>query len=323
MWLENFDYDPIKPLISCGNFAIEYFTKRDLLDERVPSVKTLWKEKTPQKIIHKQQKDGSWRYPGGYKQVRSTENYNQLETFRQLGVLVEKYGLNQNHASIKKTGEFLFKFQTDEGDIRGIYGNQYATTYSSAIMELLIKVGYHDDPRIEKGFQWLLANSQEDGGWAIPFRTIRMTYSDSLKLQKPLKGDSRKPFSHLITGMALRAFASHPHYRKSPKAQHAGKLLMGRFFKRDKYNDRQDKNYWESVSYPFWFTNIVTSLDSLYYLGFDFSEPQIQLGLNWLVEIQIKDGTFDLKLLMTRDKDLKFWITLAICRIFKRYYHNL
>ncbi|MGC9517099.1 MAG: hypothetical protein ACP5C3_05290 [Methanomicrobiales archaeon] len=320
MWIEKFDYNPLAALISSGNFAIEYFTRRDLLDEKVPSLKNLWEQKTPKRIIRKQQEDGSWKYPGGHKHVRSAENYNQIETFRQLGELVEKYGFNRDHPSIEKAAEFLFKFQTDEGDIRGIYGNQYATTYSSAIMELLIKAGYQDDPRIHQGFNWLLVNRQKDGGWAIPLRTIKMKYSDALKLQKPLKGDPNKPFSHLITGMVLRSFAAHPTYRNAPEAWKAGKLLMSRFFQRDKYNDRQDKKYWESVSFPFWFTNIVTSLDSLYFLGFGTDEPQIQLGLNWLVGKQKKDGNFDLKLLMTRDKDLKFWITFAICRIFKRYY---
>jgi hypothetical protein len=320
MWLEKLPYNPLDCLISSNNPAIEYFTKRDLLEEKVPSVKVLWDLSVPKSLFNRQQEDGSWKYPGGNKKIRSPENYNQLETFRQLGELVEKYGFNKNHSSIEKAAEFLFSCQTDEGDFRGIYGNQYATTYSSAIMELLIKAGYQEDPRIEKGFQWLISHRQEDGGWAIPLRTMNITYSDALQMKDLLQGDYRKPFSHLITGMVLRAFAAHHHYRNAPEAQNAGKLLMSRFFQRDKYVDRQDKKYWESVSFPFWFTNIVTSLDSLYFLGFGVEEAPIQLSLDWLVEKQKEDGTFDLKLLLIRDKDLKYWITLVICRIFKRYY---
>jgi hypothetical protein len=322
MWLKKLTYDPLDPLINSNNPYIEYFTQRDLLEDKVPPITDLWELPAPQKIIRRQQEDGSWKYPGGNKKIRSPENYNQLETFRQLGELVEKYGFNKNHSSIRKAAEFLFSCQTEEGDFRGIYGNQYATTYSSAIMELLIKSGYQDDPRIEKGFQWLISHRQDDGGWAIPLRTMGITYSDALKMKDLLQGDRSKPFSHLITGMVLRAFAAHPHYRNAPEAHHAGKLIMNRFFQRDKYVDRQDKKYWESVSFPFWFTNIVTSLDSLYYLGFGVDEPQIQLGLDWLVEKQKEEGTFDLKLLLIRDKDLKYWITLVICRIFKRYYSD-
>ena len=129
-------------------------------------------------------------------------------------------------------------------------------------MELLIKSGYSEDKRIDKGFKWLITKRQNDGGWAIPFRTLDMKYVDALKLQNTLQTDPKMPFSHLITGMVLRAFAAHPIYRNAPEAYQAGKLLLNRFFKRDKYNDRQDKKYWRSVSFPFWFTDIITSLDN-------------------------------------------------------------
>lgn len=319
-WLKQLHYDPLNVLVNSHNPVIEYLSRRDLLEEKTSPIEKIWELPAPQKIIHRQQEDGSWKYPGANKKLRSQENYNQLETFRQIGELIEKYEFNKKHVTIQKAAEYLFSCQTDEGDFRGIYGSQYATTYHSAIMELLMKAGYVKDHRIEKGFQWLLSQRQDDGGWAIPFRTLNIKYSNALKLPSPLQSDTTKPFSHLITGMVLRAFAAHPFFAQSKEAQDAGKLLMSRFFSRDKYPDRQDKKYWESVSYPFWFTNIVTSLDSLYYLGFDKEETAINNALKWLINRQIDDGTFNLKLLLTRDKDLKYWITLVICRIMKRYY---
>ena len=44
--------------------------------------------------------------------------------------------------------------------------NQYACYYTGAILSLLVKAGYEDDPRIEKGFQWLLSMRQKDMGWS-------------------------------------------------------------------------------------------------------------------------------------------------------------
>lgn len=319
MWLEKLLYDPLEPLISSENFAIEHFTRRDLLDEKVSSLTNLWDLDSPQKIIRKQQEDGSWKYPGGHKHVRSSENYNQFETLKQLGELVEKYGFNKNHPSIEKAAKFLFKFQTDEGDIRGIYGNQYTPTYTSAIMELLIKAGYYDDPHIKKGFQWLLKNRQDDGGWAIPLRTMKIKYSDALKLQDTIKSDNNKPFSHLVTGMVLRAFATHPKYRESEEAINAAELLVSRLFLSDKYPDRKDKKYWKRVSYPFLFTDIISALDSLSFLGFNSENHHIQEGLDFLKERQNNKGLFDLHIVRGSDKDLKYWICLAICRLFKRY----
>lgn len=89
----------------------------------------------------------------GKVQVSSKENYAQLETYRILGQLVENYGFSKKHPAIGKAAEFLFRFQTDEGDFRGIYGNQYTPIYTAAIMELLINAGYDNNSRIEKGFQ--------------------------------------------------------------------------------------------------------------------------------------------------------------------------
>lgn len=320
MWTKKLFYNPINTLMAINNPYIQYFTRKDLLDEDVFEVEGLWDLKISKGIIRKQQEDGSWKYPGGQVNIRSQENYDQLETFRQLGELVEKYGFNRSHPAIVKAAEYLFNFQTDEGDFRGIYGNQYATTYTGVIMELLIKSGYDDDKRIIKGFKWFLSKRQKDGGWVIPFRTLNMNYHDAMNHQELLQSDPNKPFSHLITGMVLRSFAAHPTYRNAPEARHAGNLLLTRFFKRDKYSDRQDKKFWERVSYPFWFTDIVSSLDSLYFLGFGIDDEHIQLALDWLVKRQLSDGTFDLKLVRGRDKDLKYWITLAICRVFKRYY---
>jgi len=119
--------------------------------------------------------------------------------------------------------------------------------------------------------------------------------------------------------MVLRAFAAHPGYREYEEAKYAGTLIASRFFRQDKYPDRKDKKFWEGVSFPFWFTNIITALDSLSFLEFTKDNPDIQRGLTFLSNQQNNKGLFDLKILKGRDKDLKYWICLAICRVFVKY----
>ena len=81
-WREELRVDPIPVLISSSNKAIEYFARRDLLDEKVEPIETLWELPEVKRILHKQQVDGSWKYPGGGKEhLRSQEDYNQLETY--------------------------------------------------------------------------------------------------------------------------------------------------------------------------------------------------------------------------------------------------
>jgi hypothetical protein len=254
--------------------------------------------------------------------VRSRENYDQLETFRQVGLLVEEYGFTRKHPALARAAEFLFSFQSDEGDLRGIYGNQYATTYVGAITEVLVKAGYADDPRITKVFRWLLEIRQSDGGWAIPWRTIGVPFSeftDPERYPTPVAPDRSKPASHLATGMVLRAFAAHRARRKSPEARRAGELLAARLYKRDFYGDRCDPMYWERVSFPFWFTDIVSALDSLSHLRLEADSPAISFALARLRKLQRADGTFGLRLQKGKDRDLPRWICLAVCRSLKRW----
>jgi Squalene-hopene cyclase C-terminal domain len=310
------------PLLASHNAAIAYFARRDLLGEGDDPVSVLWDLPEARRVLGKQSPNGSWRYPGGKRAIRSQENYDQLETFRQLGILVEKFGLNRQHSSVERAATYLLSFQTDEGDLRGIYGNQYATTYVGAILEVLIKAGYADDPRIAKALAWLLAMRQRDGGWAIPVRTVGVPFPEFVDVERhpqPLAPDGSKPSSHLVTGMVLRAFSVHPAWLKATEVGQAGGLLTNRLYKRDAYADRGDVSYWERVSFPFWFTDIVSSLDTLSRLGFDPGTPTISAALARLQELQRADGTFAFKLLRAKDKDLPLWICLAVCRSLRRW----
>ncbi|MCP8304688.1 MAG: hypothetical protein H3Z50_04365 [archaeon] len=324
-WREKLRLDPLPLLLSYGNKVLVYFVRRDLLEEKVDPIETLWQLPSVEKILKNQQEDGSWKYHGGKSYIRSQKNYNQLETYRILGQLVELYGLNRKHPAIRKAADFLFEFQTEEGDFRGIYQNQYTPNYTAAIMELLIKAGYEENSCIEKGFTWLLSIRQNDGGWAIPFRTIGSKGSGALlevmKKPEPVKPDKSKPFSHCITGVVLRALAAHQDYRKLEEARVAGELLKSRFFQPDKYPDRRAADFWTKFTFPFWFTDLLSALDSLSLLGFTKDDPQIEKALKWLSDRQQENGLWKLTLLKAKSiEDLPLWISLAVCRIFKRFY---
>lgn len=322
-WLKILRFEPLPPLLSSNNPSLEYFTKKDLLDETTKGPEHLWDLPAVQKITRKQQDNGSWKYPGKKRNYRTPEDYDQLETFRQLRFLVEMYGITRKHESLQKAAEFLFSCQSEEGDIRGIYGNQYAHTYSPAIMELLIKAGYGKDKRIEKGFSWLLNTRQNDGGWAAPFRTHGVKYQDAWHQSEPLQPVREKPFSHLMTGTVLRAFAAHEKHRFDKEAQIAGELLASRFFKSDKYVDRRTPEYWLKFSFPFWFTNLLSALDSLSITGFTRENHDIEGALQWFIDKQSANGEWDLKMVRGgNDPDQKLWLSLGICRVFKRFYKS-
>ncbi len=318
-WRSYLKYDPIPLLGSASNEAIRFQVSRDLLDEDLDQVEHLWELKEAKRILRKQQEDGSWRYPNPKEEIRSLKGYNQVETFRNLAILIEKYLFTKEHPAIERAAEFLFGCQTEEGDFRGVYWSQYTPNYSAAFMELLIKAGYHADSRITLGIKWLLSIRQDDGAWLIPFRTVNLRLKEAMSRPAPIQPDRGKPFSHMATGMVLRAFAAHPRYSRMSEAIGAAELLAARIFKADSYTDRKAPEFWTRFSFPFWFTDLLSALDSLSKLGFTGDHPQIHEGVDWFINNQKKDGLWKLKLVRGgSDKSQNLWVNLVVCRTLKR-----
>jgi hypothetical protein len=329
-WRQQFKFDPIPPLLSSADEALQYFVRRDLLAEPVGPVQRLWNLPEAQRILRKQQADGSWPRPGVQK--HPAINDHLIETWRQFRFLVEQYGFTRESPSAARAAEFLFSCQTDEGDIRGILANQYITYYMGAIMALLIQAGYGDDPRMAKGFRWLLSMRQNDGGWTIPLITHTLDRATQYRLTseyaEPVQPDRSKPFSHNWTGMVLRAFAVHPQERTSAEARTAAGLLKSRFFQPDAYTSYQAASYWVRFEYPFWWNNLVAALDSVSRIGLSKEDAQMQQALSWLIAHQEENGLWRVSYAeaheqrgeTARARTMKPWISLAICRIFRRLY---
>ena len=322
-WLDEFKYSPISALLDCGNKSISLATQRDLLDKNV-SMQDLWQLSIPRRILKKQKSNGSWVYPGAKDHVRTKDNYNQFETYRNLGILIEEFGFDKKHPAIEKAAEYLFAFQTHHGDFRGIYGNQYSPNYSAGIAELLIKAGFGEDTRIKKALDWLISIRQNDGGWAIPFRTKNYGIKVISTHPETIEPDRSQPFSHMITGVVLRAFSAHPEYRKPKEAKQAGKLLLLNLFNKDNYPDRAGAEFWLRFTYPFWFTDLISALDSLSLLKFSKHEPRIDKAMKWFIGHQRRNGLWQLKVVKGQNKEvIQLWLALAICRIFKRFCNPL
>lgn len=219
-----FKYDAASPLLQSGNQAVAYFTRRDIKGEDAGDERALWELPEVKKIIKKQQPDGSFS--------KGDRKDKLVETWRQLRYLVQMYELDSEHIAVQKAAEYIFSCQTDEGDIRGILGNQYAPYYTGAILYLLIRAGYAQDVRIDKAIEWLFSLRQYDGGWFIGSPgMINMTYKQQSELTAdPAAKTARDfdfslPFSAAGTGMAIRALAAHPKWRRSEEAMRAALLL--------------------------------------------------------------------------------------------------
>ena len=163
-WQRFLKYDPLPQFDNATDSALQFQVIRNLKGKGSGPISSLWKLPPVLKILRKQQEDGFWKYPKKKEDPREVSGYSQLETFRQLSILVEKYLLTKNHSAVQKAAEFLFTCQTEEGDFRGIYLDQYSPNYTAAYLEILIKAGFANEPQVERGLQWLLSLRQDDGG---------------------------------------------------------------------------------------------------------------------------------------------------------------
>jgi len=317
--------------LASGNDAIVYFTRRDLLGQKSGPVTFLWSLKQPVAILRKQQPDSSWRYPG-----KGIE-YSLLQTFKNLQQLVYKYEFDCSRSEIANACEYLFSYQTGEGDIRGFIGNQYAPYYTGIVSALLIKAGYEDDPRIGKSLDWLLSMRQNNGGWVIGSPGLLgipdLKWSDVIYLTSDKNAgtarsfDKSQPFSHSGTGMVIRAFATHRKYCKSPETLKAANLLKSQFFKEDNYRSYQHPDHWLRFEYPFWWNNLLAALDSLSMIGIPRKDRDIAGALEWFISHQQEDGMWEISYsgihkasVNSKTGELKLWVTLAVCRVLARFF---
>lgn len=314
----------IEFLLARGNLPILYWLKKDILEVPVDREhKNLQKFAARIRIIKSQRSNGGWcrrKYEGD---PRWEKTYFIVETLRNV-LKLHNFGCSYEDEELKKAIKFMFSTQSKAGDFRGAYLNEFATTYHALTLETLCLYGLDKDERTQKGFRWIIKNRQNDGGWVIPYRTIdqeelksRYNFEAQSKLE-PIKPDKSQPFSHLVTGMVLRALAVSPTWRKSKAAWKAGELLLSRFFKEDKYDDRWLSSYWEEITYPFWATDILSSLDSLSTIGFPADNEKIQGALDWLLSKQAKQGYWEAGNKKTTLED-HLWVTFAVLRVLKKF----
>ena len=319
-WIKILRINPVKKLLSSGDDTLTFYVKRDLLDDfscKKPHNKEI------DRLINKQQSNGSWIFKSSSIDKYPSINHNLVETFKSIRILVGKYEMNKSYEAISKCAEYIFSCQTKEGDIRGILGTQYMPYYCGLFVEYLIRAGYECDGRIESAMKYLILHRQNDGGWVVPLQTVKINkLNDETYGSDPIVADKSLPSSHIATGMTLRAFAVHSSYRNTDIAKKAGELLKSRFFKPDKYNDRKAPEYWIKFQFPYWWTSLISYLDCLYHLGFSIEDKDIKKGIEWLLINQNESGLWATKYDKGDKNKLELsqlWICYSICKVLKLF----
>ena len=129
--------------------------------------------------------------------------------------------------------------------------------------------------------------------------------------------------------MVIRAFAVHENFRKSEVAKIAAKLLKSQFLKKDNYRSYQAADNWVNFKFPFFWTDLVSALDSVTRILDQKDDKEIELAINWFINNQLESGLWKNSYSRihkstqnSKTYEVQLWISLSICRILKRYYEN-
>jgi hypothetical protein len=107
-------------------------------------------------------------------------------------------------------------------------------------------------------------------------------------------------------------------YPYRSKVTNAGMLLADRIFTRDKYPDRVGVEYWTKFTFPYHWTDILSTIDTLTLLGIN-NHPRINEIMYWFEKHKQDSGTYDVSVMAgAKYKDVKYWITLQYLTVLKR-----
>jgi hypothetical protein len=186
-------------------------------------------------LVNLQSSEGFWK--GNVFDVSLSLGTVQVtsQALMRLGYL----GYTKESPVIKSGAEYLFSAQREDGSWeipqRGLNGEE-REGYSMIPLQTAIPLkalagsGYATDPRAERAYKWLLEQRLEDGAW--PTGMASGNYGSVAGYRRV--AHSRWGCRSNTTGV-LSCLALHPKYRKSPEAQRAMDLLLGRETRERKY----------------------------------------------------------------------------------------
>ncbi len=307
-WKKVLKADPTELLLQEAGNLNKYYLLREIMEkpEDDTEVSSL-RDSLINEILGKQMEGGSWNgKPYDYENG----------TTHQLMKLIE-LGMNTQDAPVKKGTEYLFQCQSEngsfiQGEIRCVCGTDrdpVARNFpviksnpivTNAALLVLTRTGYGDDPRVEKGYEWLCSWQEEDGSWSSP--RARMCREHGQGYPYPYCGIH-------TTCNSLLGLSATEKTRKSQASLRGAEFILSLYG--SKYN-RNKKPPFTVTSTPFngaWFdprcvapsdtkpADIVVEtvstqhvLSTLSMLGYGLENETVKAGFNRLMELQAENG---------------------------------
>ena len=327
-WLEYLKADPRDWLLEGDNPSVRYLALNELVS-KPPNKATLRKAKReimttgPVPIIlFKQNDDGYWETVEGFYDTK------YRGTVWQLLVLAELYA-DGNDSRIKQSVEFILNWSQDResggfathGSLRGGQRMAVIPCLTGNMVWSLLRLGYLEDPRIQKGIEWITKFQRfDDGVEKIP---MGWPYE-----RKTCWG---KHTCHMGVAKALKALAEIPLEKRTKPVKQtiesaAEYLLRHHIYKRSHDLNQVAKPAWLQFGFPLmWNTDVLEMLSILTGLG--YCDERMQEAINLMISKQNEQGKWKLEATFNGRFQVNIerkgmpskWVTLNALRVLKRF----
>ena len=311
--------DQLSSWLLSGEPWVVYRTLTWLLDreENESSVQkahaSIVKHPLIRRILASQNKDGYWG--------RTTDIHTwwpkKESTFWLLPVLAD-FGLDREDERIAKACEYVFSTQLKSGSFGWSPPTVPGDCHTAIIAETLAKLGFLNDPRLSKTYEWLVRRQRLDGGFWC---------KNTGQVGNPRQGE---PSCALASMFVLGAIAQERSLQDSSPVRKGVDFLFDCWENRGKIkyagHDSQVGTGWEKLKYPFTEYRILKFLDVLSQFEYSIRRLSESEMVNLLLSKRDSAGRFTAESIHKAWSDFDFgqraapsrWITLLALRILKR-----
>ena len=331
-WKANLNADPTDWLLEEENPSVRYFTLKDILDKPADdsTLQAAHREimqtgLIPQILLSQSQPEYIQAFPRFY-----TNKYEglvwQLITLAELGAdanpqIQAQCAYILAHSQEPKDGGFSQHTSAKAG---GGLVSEVIPCLSGNMVWCLIRFGYLDDERLQKGIEWIIRfmrfnDGVEENPQVAPYAHYDMCWGAHT--------------CHMGVVKALKALSAIPVEKRTAEAnatirQATEFLLIHHIYKRSHNLARASKPGWQRFGFPLMYqTDALEILDVLTELG--VKDPRMEEAIRLVLSKQDDMGRWraentycsDRLLVPIGQKDEPSkWITLRAMRVLKRYY---
>lgn len=324
---------PIDWLLQEDNPSVKYFTLIDILDkskedsEVIQTKKQIMKIGVVTKILEKQNPDGYWGKPEDFY-ARSKYKGTVWNL-----IILASLGADKDDNRIKKTCEFILN-NSQESNLGGFAHcrtkkgkgapGKVIPCLTGNMVWSLIRFGYLNDPRVQKGIEWITNYQRFDDGKYVDL-------PDDW-LYKSHKACFNKHSCHMGVVKSIKALAEIPENKRNKDVKKTiqnavNYLLIHHIFKRSHDLTKVSKPSWLRLGFPHMYQDDILEILNIL-LKLKVKDKRIQEAVNIVVSKQDSQGkwileeTFNGRFITnieSKGKPSK-WITLNAIKMLKKYY---